>query len=400
MRRILYVDQAEAFGGSLVVAGMLVNKLDRAAFSPSVAIAFEDEFTQRLFASAEATYKARSALTYTDMERLRARVDTIKWAWLRKLAGLLLSFLDVLASTKHCLDLAMLILRKRIAVVHSNNSAEAVVAALITRRPVIFHLHGAFGAPVVARHRFMFRRCSALVAISKYVKETAVRAGLDASQIEIVPNGTELPRVGAEEAAATRQRWGIEPHEPLVALVGRVVEWKGHREFVLAAAEVHKRYPDAHFMFVGDVSDGSPRFLAELYDLARELGLEDRLHCTGYVSNVSAHIAAANVIVHASIEPEPFGLVIIEGMAMGRPVVASSLGAGPEIITDGVDGLLADPRDSGMLAGAICRLLDDKNFADTIGRQARTTVESKYRASVMARNFERIYERVASRKRG
>jgi glycosyltransferase involved in cell wall biosynthesis len=397
MIRVLYVDEAEAFGGSLVVAGMLVKGLDKRTFSTSVATAFRDEFTERLFVDASATYRRKNLLAYTDMERLRERVARVRWGWARGLLNVSLSVLDLLTSTKYCVELALLILAKRITVVHTNNSIEAAIAALLTRTPVLFHLHGTFGGPLHGRRRYIFHKCSAIVSISRYVLGSAEQAGLDPKRIEIVPNGTNLPQLNTTDVAAIRQRWNIPLDAPLIVLVGRVVAWKGHREFVQAAIEVRRRHPGAHFMFVGGVSDGSPEFLQELLESGRRHGLEGHLHCTGYTSDVPAFIEASTVVVHASIEPEPFGLVIIEGMAMGRPVVASTLGAGPEIIQEGIDGLLADPRDRAQLAGAICSLLEDPERAASIGAQARRTVERKYDARIMAHSFERIYRRIAQR---
>lgn len=269
------------------------------------------------------------------------------------------------------------------------------MAALLTRRPVVYHLHGTFGE-LSEHQRYIFHKCSALIAISQCVLASATAVGLDPKRIEIVPNGTVLPQLNAADSSGVRNQWGIPLDAPLIVLVGRVVAWKGHREFVQAAIEVHKRHPDVHFMFVGGVSDGTPEFLDELFELARANGIGDRLHCTGYVADVHQYIAAADVFAHSSIEPEPFGLVIIESMSMARPIVASTLGAGPEVVTEGVDGLLADPRNRDKLASAICRLLEDRELAARIGEEARRTVERKYTAAEMARSFERIYRRITN----
>src|SRR5690606_31523362 len=136
----------------------------------------------------------------------------------------------------------------------------------------------------------------------------------------------------------------------VVALSGRIVSWKGHREFIEAAALVLKQCPTAYFLLIGGVSDGEPSFFDELMTRAGELGLGDRVICTGFVVNVRDYLEVATVLVHASIEPEPFGLVIVEGMDAAKPMIASKRGAGEEIIQDGVDGYLVDPTDSEIFA--------------------------------------------------
>jgi glycosyltransferase involved in cell wall biosynthesis len=397
--RILYVDQGATFGGSIVVAGLLVAHLDPVAFSASAAIPFEDEFTAQVFRGLVKIHRRRSLLPYNRMEALREKIDTRCPRAMRRVAHATLSILDLLASTRYCLDLALLIVRERIRIVHVNNSIEALAAGVLTRRAVVCHLHGDFGVPVPAVHRWLYRRCSAIVAISRYVRSSAIAAGVPDMRMEVIPNGTILvPPPGAKRAI--RERWGIPEAAPLIALVGRVVDWKGHRQFVQAAVEVHRRHPAAHFMFVGGVSDGRPEFLDELLQMARCSGIGDQLHCTGYVSDVPAYIEASDIIVHSSIAPEPFGLVIIEGMAMSKPVIASTLGAGPEIITDGQDGLLVDPRQTAKLCRAICRLIEDRDYAAGLGNAARRTVESRFTADAMARDFERIYRRITSRRAG
>src|SRR5690606_27130971 len=159
-------------------------------------------------------------------------------------------------SAVHCLSLVGLIAAKRIQVVHTNNSIEAAVAGIITGRPVVFHLHGTFSEALPSRLRWVFRRCAVVVAISAYVRDSAASAGIDAARIETVPTGTQLQATTSTRASEIRLRLGVPPDAPLVALVGRIVPWKGHREFLLAAIEVYKTHPNAHFVLVGGVSDG------------------------------------------------------------------------------------------------------------------------------------------------
>lgn len=395
--RILYVDEGASFGGSLVVAANLATHLDPARFRASVAVPVLDEFTQRIFSPAGRLHRCRNLLSYDRVQPLRSRINDKRPGWWRKILHHLLSVLTVVTSFLYCLRIMLVIVRDRVTIVHVNNCLEGVLAGVLTFRPVLFHLHGDDGSPLPGRHLRLLRRCATFVAISGHARDSAIRTGLPESRIEIVTNGTPVPPLGSTDVAALRSRLGISLDAPLVALVGRVVPWKGHRELVLAAAEVARLHPKAHFMFVGDTSDGNPAFLDELMELARELGLEGKVRCTGYVADVPAHIEASDIVVHTSIESEPFGLVIIEGMAMARPVIASTLGAGPEIVTDGVDGLLADPRQTGELASAICRLIEDPPLARRLSIAGRRTVEQKYSVEAMTRNFERIYERLCDR---
>ena len=156
--------------------------------------------------------------------------------------------------------------------------------------------------------------------------------------LDLCPYDPALP------AAGVRRELGL-PDEAFVAVhVGRLVPWKGQREFLEAARVVATACPEAHFLVVGDVAFDGSAYRDALRRLVRRLGLEDRVVFTGWRRDVPVVLAAADVLVHSSVLPEPFGLVIVEAMAMERPVVASRLGGPGEIVRDGHEGVLVDPR--------------------------------------------------------
>jgi glycosyltransferase involved in cell wall biosynthesis len=146
---------------------------------------------------------------------------------------------------------------------------------------------------------------------------------------------------------------------------------------------------------VGDTSDGDPRYLDECRKFAQSSPFAHQIEFTGLVTDVAAHYRKCTVVVHASIEPEPFGMVVIEAMAEARPVVASVLGAPPEIIQDGVEGYLVDPKDSEAMAGRITTLLADPALAAEMGLQGHKKVLTNYDPRSAARRFERLYMEIA-----
>jgi len=391
VKRILFVDEAEGFGGSLVVAGTLIDGLKEAGYSAVVIVPFRDRFIQSRLRSAERVFIRRSLCPYTRAKALRAKAGKLKSAPLRALADLFISAFDSVSSALHAVSIALTVLRSGASIVHSNNSSEAIVAGLLTRRPVVFHLHG-FG-----RQRLgLLRRCR-VVAVSRCVREYATDKGLSESSVEMIYNGvsvTDKSGGSTMSGGFIRSQLNVPDSAPLVGLVGRVVRWKGHEEFVEAAYLVSKECPDAHFVFVGDVSDGDSAYLDTLMSRVRELGLENRLRCTGFVNDVESYVRELSVLVHASIEPEPFGLVIVEGMAIGKPVIASNRGAGPEIIVDGVNGYLVDPCDHEQLAKRIVALLQDATLASRVGERARQYVEERFSAQEMTRKFIHLYRSV------
>lgn len=170
--------------------------------------------------------------------------------------------------------------------------------------------------------------------------------------------------------AAAREKLGLPMHGPLIGIVGRLQRWKGIHVLIQAMPKVLQKYPDAHCVVVGGKHD----LEADYEDLVKkqitDLGLNQQVIMAGLQRNVPEWVQAMDVFVHAS-DNEPFGIVIIEAMALGKPVIAGNAGGPPEIITDSVNGLLTPYGDADALAIAILRYLDDQEFAQNAATAAR-----------------------------
>jgi glycosyltransferase involved in cell wall biosynthesis len=220
---------------------------------------------------------------------------------------------------------------------------------------------------------------------------------------DLIPDGVPLPPL--QSTAEARQLLPVPASGLLVVLVARLVRWKGHAVFLRALAEVAPEFPDLHGLIAGGYTpaDNQPGLLAggapyerELLAQVRELGLEGRITFLGHTSEATRVFAAADVVAHTSILPEPFGRVIIEAMAAGRPVVASAAGGPREIVLDGVTGLLAPPSDSAALAAALRRLLAGADFRLALGAAARRRAEAEYSLPLMAERFTRVWTECAA----
>ncbi|MEH2082072.1 MAG: glycosyltransferase family 4 protein [Nostoc sp.] len=177
------------------------------------------------------------------------------------------------------------------------------------------------------------------------------------------PNALPAP----EEA---RRKLGLPLHGPLIGIVGRLQRWKGMHVLVQAMPKILQKYPDAHCVVVGGKHDLEPDYEDFLKTEITALGLKDQIIMAGLQRNIPEWVQAMDVFVHAS-DKEPFGIVIIEAMALGKPVIAGSAGGPTEIITDGMNGLLTPYGDADKLAIAILRYLDEQEFAQSAGVAAR-----------------------------
>jgi glycosyltransferase involved in cell wall biosynthesis len=180
-------------------------------------------------------------------------------------------------------------------------------------------------------------------------------------------------------------------------IFGTLLPWKGHRIFLEAARRVMEEVPNARAFVIGEAPERGQAYRDELRRLVNDLGIADRVVFTGFREDVPELMQLLRVIVHASVTPEPFGRVIAEAMAMGKPVVATDAGGPREIIQDGSDGYLVPPEEPEAMARAIIRLLTDSAHAEQVGRRARRTVEARFSAGGHARLVEQIYADVLTR---
>ncbi|MBW4560115.1 MAG: glycosyltransferase family 4 protein [Mojavia pulchra JT2-VF2] len=167
-----------------------------------------------------------------------------------------------------------------------------------------------------------------------------------------------------------RLKLGLPLHGPLIGIVGRLQRWKGMHVLIEAMPQILQRYPDANCVIVGGKHDLEPEYEDFLKEQITTLGLSDRVFMVGLQRNIPEWMQAMDIVVHAS-DKEPFGIVIIEAMALGKPVIAGNAGGPTEIITEGVNGLLTPYGDADVLAIAILRYLDNPEMTRNIAIAAR-----------------------------
>ncbi len=239
-------------------------------------------------------------------------------------------------------------------VVHANSVRSGLVAVLAARlgapRPVV-HLRDCLPAtPLTARiRRAVDRNAAAVVANSGHTAE--VWGGN--RHLDVVPSPVDLRRFDPAlvDAAATRAALGFTAGDgPLLGVVGQITPWKGQDDAIRICALLRRRHPGVHLLVMGGVEFDAPgtsndnrAFATSLPELARSLGVADRVRLLGRREDVPALVAALDVLLVPSWE-EPLGRTVLEGMAMGRPVVATSRGGPRELVEHGRTGWLAPPR--------------------------------------------------------
>jgi glycosyltransferase involved in cell wall biosynthesis len=179
-----------------------------------------------------------------------------------------------------------------------------------------------------------------------------------------------------------------------VGLVATMARWKGHEIFLQALSKLPRALPIRGYVIGGPIyaTRGSQYSIAELRNLASALGLNGNVAFTGYVDDPARAIRALDIVVHASTQPEPFGLVIAEAMACGRPVVASNGGGVSEISSEDETALVHSPGDAAALAECVARLAADHGLRKKLGAEGRRLAEKQFDSSRLAGDMPTIYE--------
>jgi glycosyltransferase involved in cell wall biosynthesis len=288
------------------------------------------------------------------------------------------------------------------ALLHANTVRAAFYAALAAHLagiPFVWHMRDFWLSESRPRHLWADRlgkRLLCATAACVITNSHAVAAHLPCShKVTVIHNGIEVEQFDpTTDGVPFRQQHGIPPDVPLVGVVGRLRPWKGQDRFLRVLAQVREAVPDVWGLIVGGaIFDVENDYPTRLHRLAADLGLADRVVFTGHREDVRPALAAMDVFVHAG-DPEPFGLVNLEAMAMGKPVVAFAHGALPEIVADEETGLLVRPGDEPALAEAVVALVRDPVRRTAMGRAGRRRAQTHFTAQRMAAQVMAVYEHV------
>lgn len=299
--------------------------------------------------------------------------------------------------------LATIIRAERVDIVHARSRAPAWSAWLACRRTgthFVTTWHGTYseGLPFKRRYNSVMAQGERVIVASRFIARlVGERHGVDPARVRLIPRGVDPAvfdpgAVSGERVMRLLRSWRIPEHAPVVMLPGRLTEWKGQGVLLEAIARMGRR--DVYCVLVG-AEQGRPRFSERLVARAAELGVSERIRLAGECDDMPAALLAADIVVHASTQPEAFGRVVVEAQALGRPVIAADLGGPAETVEHGVTGWLLPPGDSAMLAEAVEAVLAlPRETLATVGAQARAAVLERYTVAAMQAATLQVYREV------
>lgn len=281
-------------------------------------------------------------------------------------------------------------------VLYANSQKAFMIAALArtSKQRLIWHLRDLLvpehfnwilrKAAVVAANN----RASIVIANSSATKEAFIAQGGRAKKVEVVYNGisgTQFDTVTDDAVRRARTELGLDD-KFTIGVFGRLTPWKG--QHVVIDSLVNN--PDVYAIIVGDAIFGEEAYADQLKSQAKAQGVEDRALFLGFRRDIPVLMKSVDIVVHSSVDAEPFGRVIVEGMLAEKPVIATRAGGALEIVRDRVTGLLVAPGSSHELSEAIGALQSHPQYADEIARTAKNDAGERFSIHAMIKSLNRI----------
>jgi glycosyltransferase involved in cell wall biosynthesis len=292
-----------------------------------------------------------------------------------------------------------------ISIIHARSRAPAWSAALAARRTgakFVATYHGIYNSKNAFKRFYnsVMSRGDAVIANSHFTaNHVKAEHHPDPNKLFVIPRGVDIEaftpqKVQADRIETIKKQWGLKPGRPVILLPGRLTRWKGQLDFITALSKL----PDRNFeaVMAGDAQDRDG-YVAELREAVDKLKLSQLVRIPGHCSDMPAALMVADLVVAPSIEPEAFGRVAVEAQAMGRPIVASKLGAQMETVIDGVTGFLFEPGDTSAMAQAIAKALalpESQRLA--MAHAGRQRVLREYTVDTMCERTLDVYRQLIS----
>ena len=297
---------------------------------------------------------------------------------------------------RDAVGLARVIRRRRMSLVHSNTSVVlgGAAAARLTGIPHVWHvreIYTRYGAawPV---YRRLLGSADALPCVSA---ATAAQFH-GGARVSVIGDGLAVD-AGRAPRASARHALGLPTDRPVIAVLGRISDWKGQDLLVRALAQPPLRDRDAIALIAGDAWPGAEDRTARVLSVARTLGVSDRVAMVGFRADVENVYGAADLVAVPSTAPDPLPGAAIEAAAAGCAVLAADHGGLPEIIRDGVTGRLFRPGDAAALARIAAELLDDPAARERLGAGAAADVRVRFAPDLLAQRIGSLYAEVLAR---
>jgi len=378
LQNILYIHPClgENISGSEISLLYLLRYLDRKRFNPLVVCSSDSPLRQEL-----------------------EKVEIAYWVVAPGLVGSSLVRENLISFVRMVRFLSVFIARNHVTLVHVNSltgSQYGILASKLSGVPCVLHSRDILRFKLDRFSSLLLNSAEAVVACSSFTRQTLIDAGIHQDRIRVILNPAidpEEARDGAKASGRVRKELAGGKETPLVGLIARIVRYKRHEDFIRAASEVIKKMPNVKFLIIGDIVD--EEYFRYLNNLVKELKLNNRVIFVGFRHDILSVIGALDVVVLCSVK-EAFGRVLIEAMAMGKPIVATDSGGIRETVVHGETGILVPDKDPYALSRGILDIILDKDMAETLGKNGQRKAFEHFSIEAHVRAVESLYENILS----
>ncbi len=391
--RILIAESGSGYGGTANYLAHLLASVKRSEFAVQVVAYGKGPFIKEIERQWPLYHSASWRYPWGERDEVFGKIltGTKRSRILKYARSVLISFFQIAFMVP---VIYIGLRRKKISLVHLNNGIRShiplVIAARLAGCRLLCHFHG--WRPFTRTEKWLAPWVDQFIAISE-AGGVFLRTQISSENITAIPNGLSAVwcDFSKERIQSERAIFKIEKEAIVVSIIGRLVEWKGQEVYLRALAQVVKTHPHVVGIILGHDPTPDQQFLKKLRALSEQLGVSACVRFLPWQEDVHAVYGISDLIVHASTDPEPFGLVILEAMLAGKPVIAAKGGGVSDLILERESGLLVEPNHSDELARAIVQLIGDPKYARELGDKARLRAQTFFSIERNATRVQELY---------
>lgn len=284
--------------------------------------------------------------------------------------------------------LAQFIKRSQIDLIYANTTKAAVygvIAKIFSGKKLIWHIRDNIESNLL--YKTLIYLSDTLITVSSFI-EGQVKDRKKNTQVITGGIDCQVWDPDLIEEKTLRESLGIREDELILAQIGQITKWKNHHHFIKVAKHLSQQFTNIHFVIIGDdLSNREEAYHTELKELCNKLANVCSIHLLGYTENIRTIISQIDILIHPAIN-EPFGRVILESMAMKKPVIAYNCGGVKEIIRHDITGYLIEPNDYKTMTSMASHLIADTSLREKFGVNGRNRAVSKFKMEHYVQSIE------------
>lgn len=383
MKKILFLHTGSEMYGADKVMLDLIKNLDKTKYSPYVILPEDGMLADKL-------------------RNISVKIDIVPYPVLRRkyfnVSGILKYIVMYFKYSKQLVKLAK---KEQIDIIHNNTSAvlEGCYVSKILNIPLVWVVH-----EIIINPKLIFNIICKIIAhystetivVSNAVKNHLLSSGyFKKNKIKVIHNGVDSSIFNPNtNCNYLYSEWNIPNTAKVIGMIGRVNSWKGQEDFLIATNKVLENNKNVYAIIVGGVFVGEEKYKNILLENINKSPFKDRIIYSDYRNDTEAIHKLFDIFVLPSINPDPLPTVVLEAMATGKPIVGYAHGGVCEMVKNGVNGLLVEPRNPDLLANAINKLLQNKKLCKQMGKKSLERFNNNFSMTRYVNNYSKEYAKI------